>query len=70
MLLGTRFQSFRVGSAIYHVGTLPWWTRVNLWFREVPWLAAIIVMVLAFLLAIWMRNWLRMKARARLKMLD
>jgi cellulose synthase (UDP-forming) len=70
MLLGTRFQSFRVGSAIYHVGTLPWWTRLNLWFREVPWLAAIIVMVFAFLLAIWMRNWLRMKARARLKMLD
>jgi cellulose synthase (UDP-forming) len=70
MLLGTRFQSFRVGSSIYHVGTLPWWTRLTLWFREVPWLAAIIVMIFAFLLAIWMRNWLRMKARARLKMLD
>jgi cellulose synthase (UDP-forming) len=70
MLLGTRFQSFRVGSSIYHVGTLPWWTRLTLWFREVPWLAAIVVIVFAFLLAIWMRNWLRMKARARLKMLD
>jgi cellulose synthase (UDP-forming) len=70
MLLGTRFQSFRVGAAIYHVGTLPWWTRLTLWFKEVPWLAAIIVMLFAFLLAIWTRNWLRMRARARLKMLD
>ena len=48
MLLGTRFQSFRVGSAIYHVGTLPWWTRLTLWFMEVPWLAAVVVLILAY----------------------
>jgi cellulose synthase (UDP-forming) len=70
MLLGTRFQSFRPGSAVYHVGMLPWWTRLTLWFAQVPWLAAVFVVILAFLLAIWLRNWLRMKARARLKMLD
>ena len=70
MLLGTRFQSFRVGANVYHVGLLPWWTRLTLWFKQVPWLAAVVVIVLAFLLAIWMRNWLRIKARARLKMLD
>jgi cellulose synthase (UDP-forming) len=70
MLLGTRFQSFRVGSNVYHVGVLPWWTRLTLWFSQVPWLAAVVVIVLAFLLAIWTRNWLRQKARARLKMLD
>jgi cellulose synthase (UDP-forming) len=70
MLLGTRFQSFRVGANVYHVGTLPGWTRLTLWFTEVPWLVAVVVIVLAFLLAIWMRSWLRMKARARLKMLD
>ena len=69
MLLGTRFQSFRVGSAIYHVGVLPWWTRLELWFMEVPWLAAVVVLVLAFLLAIWTRQWLRQRARARLKMI-
>ncbi|HEY3704596.1 MAG TPA: cellulose biosynthesis cyclic di-GMP-binding regulatory protein BcsB, partial [Terracidiphilus sp.] len=70
MLLGTRFQSFRVGASIYHVGTLPWWTRLTLWFKEVPWLAAVIVLMVAFLMAVWTRNWLRVKARARLKMLD
>ena len=69
MLLGTRFQSFRVGSAVYHVGILPWWTRLTLWFMEVPWLAAVVVLVLAFLLAIWTRQWLRQRARARLKMI-
>ncbi len=69
MLLGTRFQSFRVGSAVYHVGILPWWTRLTLWFMEVPWLAAVVILVLAFLLAIWTRQWLRQKARSRLKML-
>jgi cellulose synthase (UDP-forming) len=68
MLLGTRFQSFRVGSAVYHVGILPWWTRLTLWFMEVPWLAAVVILVLAFLLAIWTRQWLRQKARSRLKM--
>ena len=68
MLLGTRFQSFRVGSSVYHVGILPWWTRLTLWFMEVPWLAAVVILVLAFLLAIWTRQWLRQKARSRLKM--
>jgi cellulose synthase (UDP-forming) len=70
VLHGAQFQSFRIGSEVYHVGVLPWWKRLTLWFVEVPWLAAIVVMLLAFLLAIWTRQWLRTKARARLKMLD
>ena len=70
LLLGTRFQSFRVGAAIYHVGLLPWWTRLTLWFMEVPWLAAVVILILAFMLAIWTRQWLRQKARARLKMIE
>jgi len=69
MLLGTRFQSFRVGATVYHVGILPWWTTLTLWFMEVPWLAAVVVLVFAFLLAIWTRQWLRQKARTRLKMI-
>ncbi len=70
LLLGTRFQSFRIGATVYHVGLLPWWTRLTLWFMEVPWLAAVVVLVLAFLLAIWTRQWLRQKARTRLKMIE
>jgi cellulose synthase (UDP-forming) len=70
VLHGTEFQSFRIGSEVYHVGVLPWWTRLTIWFMEVPWLAAVVVMLLAFLLAIWTRQWLRSKARARLKMME
>ena len=70
MLPGTRFQSLREGSATYMVGILAPWTHLTLWFGQRSWLQAIVVGVISFLVAIWLRNWLRMKARARLKMLD
>ncbi|MGB8260799.1 MAG: UDP-forming cellulose synthase catalytic subunit [Terracidiphilus sp.] len=70
ILHGAQFQSFRIGAEVYHVGVLPWWTRLTLWFMQVPWLAAVVVIVLCFLLAIWTRQWLRAKARARLRMLE
>jgi cellulose synthase (UDP-forming) len=69
VLHGTQFQSFRMGSQVYHVGTLPWWTSLTLWFTQVPWLAALLVLVFAFLLAVWVRQWLRARARARLTMM-
>jgi small-conductance mechanosensitive channel len=43
---------------------------MTLWFMEVPWLAAVVVMLLSFLLAIWTRQWLRSRARTRLKMTE
>jgi cellulose synthase (UDP-forming) len=70
VLHGARFQSFRIGAATYHVGALNWFTSLALWFAQVPWLAALIVIAIAFLLAIWTRQWLRSKARTRLTMLD
>jgi cellulose synthase (UDP-forming) len=70
VLHGTRFQSFRIGDAAYHVGALNWLTSLALWFAQVPWLAALVVIAIAFLLAIWTRQWLRSKARARLTLLD
>jgi cellulose synthase (UDP-forming) len=68
VLHGNQFQSFRIGAEVYHVGVLPWWTRLTLWFMQVPWLAAVVVIMLAFLLAIWTRQWLRTRARERLRM--
>jgi len=70
VLHGTQYQSFRIGSEVYHVGVLPWWTRLTLWFMQVPWLAAVVIIILAFLIAIWTRQWLRSRARARLKMIE
>jgi cellulose synthase (UDP-forming) len=70
VLHGTQFQSFRVGSEVYHVGVLPWWVRLRLWAAEYPWLIALVIVFLAFLVAIWTRQWLRARARARLTMFE
>ncbi|HEY1804681.1 MAG TPA: UDP-forming cellulose synthase catalytic subunit [Terracidiphilus sp.] len=67
---GNEFRSFRVGSQVYYVGVLPWFTQLRLWAAEYPWLIAVIVVILAFLLAIWTRQWLRAQARARLTVMD
>ncbi len=70
VLHGTQFTAFQIGSEVYHVGALPWWTRLTLWFEQAPWVAAIVIFILAFLLAFWARQWLRGRARARLKMTE
>jgi len=70
VLHGSLFQSFRIGGGVYHIGTLPWWTRMTLWFMQVPWLAAVGAMAMAFLLAVWVRIWLRTHARKRLQLED
>ncbi|MGD0630220.1 MAG: UDP-forming cellulose synthase catalytic subunit [Terracidiphilus sp.] len=70
VLHGAQFQSFRIGANVYHVGVLPWWTRLTLWFMEVPWLVVVVAMILCLMLAVWTRQWLRVKARARLRMIE
>jgi cellulose synthase (UDP-forming) len=70
VLHGTQFQSFRIGTEVYHAGFLPPWTRLTMWFSEVSWLVAVVVFLLALLLAVWIRQWLRNKARRRLRMLE
>jgi len=70
VLHGTLFQSFRLGNGSYHIGKLPTWTLMTIWFTQVPWLAALGAMGLAFLLAIWIRIWLRTHARKRLQLED
>jgi cellulose synthase (UDP-forming) len=70
VLHGTQFQSFRIGSKLYHVGVLPWWRTLGFWFMENPYMASVVVFILVFLLSIWIRQWLRGKARERLKMVD
>ena len=70
VLHGMQFQSFRIGTEVYHVGSLHWWTQLTMWFSEVSWLVAVVVFLLALLLAVWIRQWLRTKARRRLRMLE
>lgn len=64
---GGQFQSYRLGDKTYHVGELSIMKRMEMFFMRYPWLAAVLVMGLAFLLAIWMRLWLRVHARSRLR---
>lgn len=70
VLHGSLFKSFRIGSSSYHIGSLPTWTLLTLWFTQVPWVAALVALGLAFLLAIWVRIWLRTHARKRLQLED
>jgi len=68
VLHGSQFRSFRIGSAVYHVGALDRFTVLAIWFADRAWLVALIVVGFALLLAIWTRQWLRSKARSRLTM--
>jgi cellulose synthase (UDP-forming) len=70
VLHGSLFESHRIGTNVYHIGVLPIWTRLTLWFMELPWLVVAAVAALAFLLAIWVRMWLRANARKRLQLED
>ena len=70
VLHGTQFQSFRIGTDVYHVGMLPWWTQAQLWFLQYPYMIVVVIFLLTFLLAVWARLWLRAKARARLRMME
>jgi cellulose synthase (UDP-forming) len=70
VLHGTEFLSSRVGAQVYYVGFLPRWIQLRLLVAAYPWLIAIVVVVLALLLAIWTRQWLRAKARARLTRIE
>jgi cellulose synthase (UDP-forming) len=66
---GSPSESFRIGFNVYPLGVLPWWAYPPLWFAQVPWLAALIVIALALMVAVWSRQLLRARARARLTMM-
>jgi cellulose synthase (UDP-forming) len=67
VLQGADFQSYRIGNSVYQVGYLPWWEAVSLWFTQVPWTVALGVLAISFLFAVWIRAWLRKRARIRLQ---
>jgi cellulose synthase (UDP-forming) len=69
VLHGAQFKSFRIGADVYHIGALPWSTAVTLWVMNHAWLPPIVLLGLALLLSVWVRQWLRRKARTRLRML-
>jgi hypothetical protein len=65
---GLQFAPFRIGPGAYPPGVLPWWAYLPLWFTQLPWLAAFMVIALALTVAFSIRQLLRARARARLTM--
>ncbi len=70
VLDGNRFQSYRIGNEVYHVGILPWWTALSLWFMQVPWMVDLAVLAISFIFAVSIRGWLRGRARRRLQVAE
>jgi len=67
VLHGARFTSYRVGSDVYRVGSLPWTLRLKMLFEDYQWLTAAAILGFCLLMAIVIRSMLRKKARARLQ---
>jgi cellulose synthase (UDP-forming) len=67
VLDGDHFVSHRVGSDLYHVGTLSLLLSASLFFEQYPWVLAIIIVLLCVVMAALLRTSLRRRARARLQ---
>jgi len=70
VLHGDRFTSYRIGSNVYHVGTLSWYIQLKMLFSAYPWLVVITTVVVCFLMAALIRAYLRRRARIRLQGTD
>jgi cellulose synthase (UDP-forming) len=67
VLHGARFVSYRIGDDVYNVGSLSWWTQINMLFSKFPWLIVFSTLFLCFFMAVLIRSKLRRMARARLQ---
>jgi cellulose synthase (UDP-forming) len=67
VLHGSDFTSYRLGDRFYHVGDLPWWSRVRYWLRTFPWMIVVLTFVLGLFVVPWTRAWLDRRAKARLE---
>ena len=65
----SHFQFLRIAAVTYH-RALDSVATLTKWFSHFPWLGALIVVALSFLLAFWTRQWFRIKARSRLTMME
>ena len=70
VLNGTRFASYRIGNEVYHVGSLDWLIRIQLFASQYPWLIVVLAVIICLLVAILIRAMLRRHARRRLQALE
>jgi cellulose synthase (UDP-forming) len=67
VLHGKRFVSYRIGNDVYHVGSLGYWTQLNIYFQQFQWMMVLGTVIVCFLLATIVRSTLRRRARLRLQ---
>jgi cellulose synthase (UDP-forming) len=67
VLHGGQFSSYRIGNSVYRVGDIALFTRMAMIFQEFPWLIAIMLVILCFLMAVLLQAKLRRQARLRLR---
>jgi cellulose synthase (UDP-forming) len=66
VLHGEQFSSYRIGNSFYRVGDISPFTHTVMVFQEFPWLIAIVLVILCFLMAVLLQAKLRRQARLRL----
>jgi cellulose synthase (UDP-forming) len=67
VLHGSRFNSYRIGDDVYHVGSLSPWFQLKMLFENNQWLMVLTVLGFCLLMAAILRAILRRKARLRLQ---
>ena len=67
VLHGSEFSSYRLGDRFYHVGYLPWWSRIRYWLRAFPWMIVVLTFVLGLFVVPWTRARLDQRAKARME---
>ena len=67
VLHGAQFVSYRIGNDVYHVGSLSWWVRFNLYASAYPAVVVVCIAGFCILMAVLIRALLRKRARVRLQ---
>ncbi len=64
VLHGSRFNSYRIGGNVYHIGSLSWWVQLKVLFEDNQWLMVLVILGFCLLMAAILRAMLRRKAPA------
>jgi cellulose synthase (UDP-forming) len=62
-----QFSSYRIGGGLYRVGETSPLAPVARTLQDLPWLVALVTVLMCFLMAVLVQAWLRRRARTRLQ---
>jgi cellulose synthase (UDP-forming) len=70
LLQNSKFVSYPMEGANYHVGNISWYAMMRIWLTQHFLLLLLTVTTLGFLVALWTREWLSRRAHERLRPMD